>query len=154
MKNLKDFEHSWKFHRGHTIDLLKSCSDEDLNYVVGKNMGTLGQQFRHLTRVDDQYISAIETGRVENNRRKLELPIEKSVVLLLEQLEKDNERLSEVLNSFSGNAINDIKIDWSYWHEEGFTLFEHLQAMVEHEILHHGELIVYFRSMDKKFPDS
>src|SRR3989344_4956629 len=149
-EKIEFFRRSWGFHRGHTTDLLKILSDEELSFKVGDNVGTLGQQFRHLVRVDDQYISAIENRKVENNRKKLDFPIEKSVQKLLEQFETDDERLFSVINQIGDE---DIKIDWSYWGEKELTLSEHLEAMVEHEILHHGELIVYFRILNKQFPD-
>jgi|SRR3989344_3132788 len=148
---IKDFKKLWGFHRGHTLDLLGTLSDEELGFKVGQNMGTLGQQFRHLARVDDQYISAIESHKVGNNRKKLNFLLEESVQKLTEQLKADDIRLFSLLNQFSDE---DIRIDWSYWGEKELTLSEHLDAMVEHEILHHGELIVYFRVMGKQFPDS
>ena len=154
IEDLEKFKKLWKFHRGNTLELLKTLSDEELNFTVGSNMGTLGQQFRHLARVDDQYITAIETKKVENNRKKLEFPIEKSVSKLLEQLMIDDEKLLKILGGIGNENLKDVRIDWAYWQEDSFSLVEHLEAMLEHEILHHGELVIYFRSMNKKFPDS
>ena len=153
-KDLEQFKKLWNFHRGHTLDLLKTLSDEELGFSVGQNMGTLGQQFCHLCRVDDQYISAIETLRVENNRKKLEFPLETSVSKLTEQLEGDGRKLFQIIKDMSEESVENIKIDWTYWKEKELGLLEHLNNMLEHEILHHGQLIVYFRIMNKKFPES
>src|SRR3989344_7803352 len=112
---IKDFKKLWNFHRGHTLDLLGTLSDEELGFTVGQNMGTLGQQFRHLCRVDDQYITAIETKKVENNRKKLDFPLEKSASKLTEQLMEDNKRLFEILENLSEQDVENLKIDWTYW---------------------------------------
>jgi uncharacterized damage-inducible protein DinB len=44
-----------------------------------------------------------------------------------------------------------LKIDWF---GEKWGLDQHLQALIEHEILHHGQLVVYLRTLDLKFPQS
>ncbi len=37
-----------KFCQDLSLDILKMLTDEQLNFTVGENMGTLGEQFRHI----------------------------------------------------------------------------------------------------------
>lgn len=45
----------------------------------------------------------------------------------------------------------DSIIDWG---QEKVDVYEHLQRMVNHETLHHGQLIVYRKALDRAFPAS
>ena len=66
----------WKFIQNLAFDVLKILSDEQLGLTVGKNMGTLGEQFRHMTRVRFQYAEAIENKKVDNIIKKLIRPLQ------------------------------------------------------------------------------
>lgn len=49
------------------------------------------------------------------------------------------------------NQNKEVKIDWFC---EKFNMTKHIKALIEHEILHHGELVVYIRTLNLDFPDS
>ena len=51
-----------EFCQDLAMEILKMLSEQQLNFTVGKNMGTLGEQFRHMARVRLQYAEALETG--------------------------------------------------------------------------------------------
>ena len=60
IKNIQKKIDDWTYIQNLPLDVLKNLSDEQLILTVGKNMGTLGEQFRHMCRVRFQYAEAIE----------------------------------------------------------------------------------------------
>jgi len=44
-----------------------------------------------------------------------------------------------------------VKIDWF---GDKLSLENHINALIQHEILHHGELVVYARTLELVFPKS
>jgi hypothetical protein len=56
-------EFSWA--RSLTLDLLQSCSPDDLQFRLAPGFGPLWKQFRHITRVHENYISALRCRRIE-----------------------------------------------------------------------------------------
>src|SRR3989344_6989117 len=87
----------WKFIQGLGFDVLKMLNDEQLGFTVGKNMGTLGEQFRHMARVRFQYTEAIETKKVDNVIEKIDPEVTKSKSKLIELWDKANQKLLNVL---------------------------------------------------------
>ena len=56
-------------------------------------------------------------------------------------------RMDQVLRT----TDDDIEIDWS---GEPIPIVEHLQRLVAHETLHHGQWVVYVQLMGGSFPPS
>jgi len=129
-----------------TVDLLKELPEEHLDFSVGKNMGTIGKQFRHIGDVQVCYNEAIKTGKIDFDKYRRDYSIESSRVKLLEFLEEVNGEMLRLIEENEGMTID--------WFGEELSLEEHLKALIEHEILHHGELIVYIRVLGLKFPRS
>ncbi len=137
---------SWKTHRNLTYDLLKILPEEKLKETVGKNMGTMGKQFRHLGDVQLCYNEAIRTGKIDFNKYRRDYSIESSK----EKLEKFLKEIDNDMFLLLENKYN-MEIDWGF---AQIPLIQHIDFLIQHEILHHGELIVYVRTFELTFPKS
>jgi len=60
-KILKTKPGEWQSMRQLTLDLLEAIPEEKLDFTVGKNMGSLGKQYRHIGDVQLCYNEAIKT---------------------------------------------------------------------------------------------
>lgn len=144
----------WKFIKNLAFDVLKMLTDEQLGFIVGKNMGTLGEQFRHMTRVRFQYAEAIETKKVDNTIEKIDPEVAKSKTKLIELWEKANQKLLAVLENANPDELENNMINWKHWGVDEMNIHDHLNALMDHETLHNGQIIVYLRTNDLKFPES
>ena len=45
-------------------------------------------------------------------------------------------------------------INWTHWDVKEMNLIDHIQALVDHNNLHNGEIIVYAKTHDIPFPKS
>ena len=139
MKNeLEEIMDKWETMRQLTLDLLKIIPEERLEFTVGENMGSIGKQYRHLGDVQICYNQGIKTGRMSFDNYRRDYSLEMSKEKLEAFLEEINREMFRLIEANSG-----MKVDWF---GEKWTLKHHLEALVEHEILHHGELIVYIRT--------
>ncbi len=145
-EELKHLLEKWKDLRQLTLDLLSELPEENLSFSVGKNMGTIGKQYRHIGDVQICYNEAIKTGKIDFGKYRRDYSVETSKMKLLEFLEEVNTEMLKLIEE-----KEDVKIDWF---GEKLNLEEHLNSLIEHEILHHGELVVYIRVLDLKFPES
>ena len=144
----------WKWIQGLAFDVLKMLSDEQLSLTVGKNMGTLGEQFRHIARVRFQYAEAIENRKITDVIEKIDPNIAKSKSELIELWEKANQKLLAVLENTNSDELENIKINWKHWGSDEMNVHDHLNVLMDHETLHNGQIIVYLRTNDVKFPES
>src|SRR3990167_3943535 len=97
------------------FDLLKQVSEEDLDLTVGKNMGTLGEQFRHMIRVRFQYAEAIENKKVTDVIKKIDPAVAKSKTKIIELWEKANQKLLTILENADPNELENVMINWKHW---------------------------------------
>lgn len=140
----------WKYIQNLSLDILKLLSEEQLGLTVGKNMGTIGEQFRHMARVRFQYAEAIENRILSKTIEKIDPTVALSKTGLLELWDKANQKLLSVIEKSDLSII----IDWKYWGVGEMTLQDHLNALMDHETLHNGQLIIYLRTHDIQFPKS
>ncbi len=117
-------------------------------------MGTLGEQFRHMARVRFQYTEAIETKKVDNTIEKIDPGVAKSKSKLVELWEKASKKLLSVLESADSDELESTMINWKHWGVDEMNIHDHLNALMNHETLHNGQIIVYLRTMELKFPES
>jgi uncharacterized damage-inducible protein DinB len=138
------FERRWRFARGLTLSLLEVLNDADMNFAPVSGLGPLGRQFRHLGRIQCNYISALRTRRIEFGAPHLEAA-EGTVAALTSYLQQADDELWTEIN----------RLDWGAtveWFGESVDVDEHLHRMTEHETLHHGQLIVYMMGLGRAFP--
>ncbi len=143
---------AWKFHRGLAIDILRSLTDEQLKLTVGKNMGTLGQQFRHIAKIELEYLDAIKSKKIDTKPGRLDKSVAESKEGLLKIFDNTEKEFTKILNSIEDPE--NYMIDWTHWSMDQMNLIDHMQALADHNNLHNGEIIVYARTHDIPFPQS
>jgi uncharacterized damage-inducible protein DinB len=143
-----------KFHRNLALDILKTLTDDHLALTVGKNMGTLGEQFRHMVRVEIQYVEAITTRRIDEAKKKIDSRTAQSKDALLKLWQETSLEMLSVIEKLTEQEMSDLTIDWKYWGYDKLNLSDHLQALSDHECLHNGEIIVYLKTHQIPFPKS
>lgn len=143
----------WEFViQSLTFDLLQSLNEDQLSLTVGKNMGTMGEQFRHIIRVRFQYAEAIISGKISEVKEEINPDICNSKDELIKLWEKSKEDLKN--NAKKIDNPNEFFIDYSFWHQEPLSIQDHLNALMDHETLHNGELVVYLKTLEIPFPES
>jgi len=145
---------AWKFHRGLALDILKSLTNNQLKLTVGKNMGTLGMQFRHILKIEIEYLEAIKNKKVAPVEEKLDKDLWTSKEALITVFNDVETRMTESLNSLESEDPEKYMIDWTHWSMDKMNLIDHIQALADHNNLHNGEIIVYARTHDIPFPKS
>ncbi len=149
-KKIKD----WTYVQSLPFDILQSLTNEQLLLTVGKNMGTLGEQFRHMARVRMQYAEAIETGKIDKMSGILDLEIAKNKDKLVEFWQKANQKLISILQNTNAEKLENLKIDWKLWGIDELDIHTHLNILMDHETLHSGQLVVYLKTLEIHFPKS
>lgn len=150
-RDIKKKIDDWTYIQNLGFDVLKRLSDEQLSFTVGKNMGTLGEQFRHMCRVRFQYAEAIENKVLGKTIENIDLGVAKSKESLIDLWQRANDRLLKALEDVDSD---DLEIDWQYWHGDKVNIHDHLNYLMDHETLHNGQIIVYLRTHDISFPES
>ena len=139
----------WQFCRQLTYSLLESLSDDDLSFSPGDGMGQFWMQFRHLGRIQTNFLQGIRTlemhfdahgGGYSGRSTSHELAdylhnLDAELILLL--------RVVDIATSIRWEAPGDTPQVW-----------EHLSRMISHEYLHHGQWVVYMRLLGRPFPQS
>ena len=97
------------------------------------NLGSFWKHFRHLGRVQENCLEALETGRVVFGFENTTYRGDASRRTLLDYLDRVDQRLKHALTTLTRH---DVLI--------GTTVdaCTHFTRMVDHEILHHGMFVV------------
>lgn len=138
---------AWSFTRGLTFDLLSEMSEADLLFLPGPQLGPFWKQFRHVGRVQECYIDALSTGKIDFSPEGKSYDQGPSKQWLQAYLKRLDDSLFPMLTTLDWTAELD-------WFGVKVRVFDHFLRMVTHETLHHGQWIVYLRLMNKNFPDS
>ena len=140
------FREAWSFARGLTLDLIDTMDGEDLLFTPGPSLGPFWKQFRHVGRVQENYLGALETGRIRFDWTDTyrDGPSRDALAAYLRSVD---ERLWRVLASVD----EDLDVDWD---GERISIDVHLQRLIAHETLHHGQWVVYIRLTGGSFPPS
>ena len=141
------FQAKWGFARGLTRDLLRFVDASDLAFRPSNRLGPLWKHFRHLRRVQKNYLRGIETGRVVFGFDGASYTGDASKRALLDYFDRLDARLNEQLRAIDVNR----RIQWP---DSTVDVHEHVMRMADHEVLHHGMFIVYMRLLGKGFPRS
>ena len=129
------------------MDLLTSMSEADLKFSPSENVGPLWKQFRHMGRVQECYLKAIDSGTIEfktDGATYSGLGSQRSLCEYLQRL--DHQLYNRLRESDRPSSID--------WFGEQVSLEEHVDRLVSHEELHHGQWIIYAKLMNKAFPAS
>jgi len=145
MKDLDLFKSEWKFTRGLTLELLDSLTDAELSQTPCPELGAFWKQFRHVGRLQECYMEALNTKKIKfdyRNKRYRGGCSKNALKAYLRALDR------ELVQAFEGVDSN-ATIGWE---GEMVSVFQHLMRMLAHEILHHGQWIIYARLMGKQLP--
>lgn len=137
----------WLWARSLTYDLLKVCNQNDLNYRLNNKFGELWKQFRHIGRVQENYLNALITGKVVFSTGNCSYKNGASKEKLINYFEDLEVKHKQILDNVAPNILID-------WNGEKVTLDIHLTRLISHETLHHGQLILIWKSLENKFPTS
>jgi uncharacterized damage-inducible protein DinB len=137
----------WKWARSLTVDLLKSVTPDDLSFVINESSGPLWKQFRHMGRVQENYLNAIESGQIGFGIEGCTHLLAPSKEELLDYLNALEQRFDLLLENVTPSTVID-------WFGQPASLKSHITRMLMHETLHHGQLILYVRAIGKAFPES
>jgi hypothetical protein len=147
MKELDLFKSEWTFARGLTLELLDSLTDTELTYALGPGLAAFWKQFRHVGRVQECYVEALNTKRIKFDYANERYRGGCSKERLRSYLQELDRELFDILESLDWN----LNIEWD---AKAVTVLQHLLWMVAHETLGHRQWIVYTRLMGKKLPPS
>lgn len=139
---------NFKSHRQRTLDLIDCLSEEDLDFSPHSSITPFWKQFIHPGRVQEEYLEAMGQGKIQfHGDASSSYKGGKSKTGILEYLSSLDRRLELISREASTNA----QIDWF---GEKISLRQHFHRMLEHEMLHHGEWVVFMRALGKPFPKS
>ena len=145
MKDLDLFKSEWKFTRGLTLELLDSLTDVELSQTPSPELGPFWKQFRHVGRLQECYMEALNTKKIKfdyRNKRYRGGCSKNALKAYLRALDR------ELVQAFEG-IDSSVTIEWE---GEMASVFQHLMRMLAHEILHQGQWIIYARLLGKQLP--
>jgi uncharacterized damage-inducible protein DinB len=145
MTDLDLFKREWTFTRGLTLELLDSLTDVELSETPAPSLGPFWKQFRHVGRLQECYQEALNSKKIRfdyKNKRYRGGCSKNALRAYLRALDRE---LLQAIEQVNWHAT----IEW-----EGGTasVFQHLMRMLAHEILHHGQWILYAKLMGKQLP--
>jgi uncharacterized damage-inducible protein DinB len=144
---LDHFQTQWSFVRGLTKDLLEVMSEEELAVTPNPKVGPWWKQFRHMGRVQENYLNAVHSGEISFGFEGCSYSGGPSGAALSDYLNVLDGRMADIL----AKADLSMKIDWF---GENKSLAEHFLSLSDHEVLHHGQWIVYRLQLGGRFPRS
>ncbi|TFB23899.1 hypothetical protein E3U55_03545 [Filobacillus milosensis] len=120
-----------------TIDLYKTIDDEGLKLRISDlPSNTIGEQVYCIVGARESYLIALKHGKWKGFSCSLEDCFDQQLVI--HKLEESSSKLEQFLQEADINNINaDLLID-----------------LLEHEVMHHGQLIRYFYANRLSFPKS
>ncbi len=81
--------------------------------------------------------------------------MEKSKERLLRFLDEGDKEMIRFLEGLTDEQVQNTRIDWrrrDHQSKEVLSLYDHLDDLILHEVLHEREFIVYMRSLGLSFP--
>ena len=138
---------NFSYHRRRTRDLLQLLSDADLSFSPGPDQSPFWKHFRHIGRVQENYTDALASKKIAFSPRTAHYSGGLKKDSLLTYLQELDKRMLALLKSADSNLVID-------WYGESVTLEQHLIRLAEHEVLHHGQFILYMTSLKRDFPES
>jgi uncharacterized damage-inducible protein DinB len=146
-KLVERFESRWWFARSMTRDLLDSLEPHELAFTPDMNLGPFWKHFRHLGRVQENYLEAVETQKVVFGFENTTYRGDASRRTLLDYLDRVDQRLKRSITTFDPARPVD-------WFGNIVDTYTHFTRMVDHELFHQGMFVVYMRLLGRPFPPS
>ena len=114
-------------------------------------MGPLGKQFRHIGDVQLCYVEALKTKKIDFGKYRKDYSIENSKEKLKAFLKEMDDEIFSLLKKLDPKQTKEFRVDWGF---DKLSLEDHLKFLIQHEIFHHGQLVVYIRDLGLIFPKS
>jgi len=144
---LNHFRDQWHLVRTLTRDLLMFMPEEDLILTPGAGLGPWWKQFRHMGRIQENYLDALTSGKMQFGFAGASYAGDATKQALAQYLDHLDQRLESLINK----GLPQKTVDWF---GEPKPVVQHLLCLADHELLHHGQWIVYRRLLGGAFPHS
>jgi hypothetical protein len=139
------FFQQWKGIRALTYDYLAVLSPSDLELTLPfPESGSLLDQFWCMVGAHESYLTELQTGSWQGFSCSLDALDDYTLATIQGQMRKSDLIMSEVLE------VLDLEARLA----SGKLAYEVVQRMVEHEVLHHGQLIKYMYYGRLSIPES
>lgn len=151
---------TFRLHRKLTRDLLRSLHPEQLALKPFDRAGAFGKQFRHLLDIEKCYVESMINGSLTFFRPNIDHALEADRERLIQELDLEDGKLEKFFESIQWQEANEKYIDCSqvvqYLGNDNIRAspVQILSWLTEHEILHDGELALYVKTTELKFPGS
>ncbi len=146
-RQVADALSAYQEHRRRTLDLLGAAAATRLLSRRLIRRVPLWKSFRHVGRVQEDYLRALRTGYMEFVPQSGTYgggSDGHALVRYLRRLDRQLQRLVQ-------GAGNDFRINWF---GKNITLEEHIRRLTEHELIHHGQWILVLGWYRFRFPAS
>lgn len=147
-----------RFHDALLTNSLKSIDSGILPVDPINNAGTFGKQFRHIIDIRKCYLDALKSGILDFYRKDIDHSLENNKQRLLDELKRISEDICAEVSLYDSQRLEEKWIDCTpsvRYLGENNRKINPLQAiglLIEHEVFHEGELALYFKSKNLKFP--
>ena len=151
---------NYKLHRKLTRDLLLSLNSEQLSLKPFSVSGTFGKQFRHLLDIEKCYVESLLNGFLAFYRSDIDHSLETNSDRLIQELDREDAKLEKFFKGIRREKANEKYVDCTqavqYLGDNNIRAspVRILSWLIEHEILHEGELLLYVKTERMEFPKS
>ncbi len=147
---LAQFAKTWQFTRSLTFDFIHCLTEENLLYSPQLQFGTLGKHLRHIGDVQECYVKALESGKADFSKKRMDASMETSLSKLEEHLKEQDEYLYKTLATFSKDPLK----EQIQWESTKMSVLEHLFLLPQHEAIHQGQWSLASRQAGIDLPKS
>ena len=122
--------------------------------------GTFGKQFRHLLDIEKCYVESLLNGFLAFYRSDIDHSLETNSDRLIQELDREDAKLEKFFKGIRREKANEKYVDCTqavqYLGDNNIRAspVRILSWLIEHEILHEGELLLYVRTERMEFPKS
>ena len=134
IKSLQALLNNWNYGREVVKDFINLVSKADLDKLFPrKYLNTIRKQCIELIQIQQCYLSAINSGKMQFNT----LPVEDITKLgLVTKMNKLDKQLLKLLECCSESKT-------IIWHGEPWNIVQHFSAMISHEQMHIGQMVAF-----------
>ncbi len=147
---LEQWVQTWEQTRRLTYELLHALPYPVMNFSPQPEFGTLIRQLRHAAEMQEHYIAAIRSGRMEIPAQPRQRKLEQSKENLEAYMRHLDGELLVVLRWLTPDQLGG-RIEWG---TNSLTIRQHLLRLLQHETLHHGMWVFYSKIADLPLPPS
>lgn len=134
IESIQALWNEWCYARNLGYLFLTEVSDVDLQKTFPrKNLNTILAQYNELYEIQQDYVDAIELGKIRFTGRNLHLT---SAAELVDKMKDLDQKLKSKLSDITGCEYVD-------WFGEKYNIHQHICAMISHEMMHIGQVVAF-----------